>query len=288
MMKIAILLLLSSALHYIEAQDIIIKTNGDTIGANIIGGDENEIIFRKPENPQGPRYHVLLKEIRQINYYSHDTLTIQPAIVADSVLILKIDQAIRSKQPVVLYLKGEIKERVVIICRYGSGSIMCKVKNKDKQDINISDIIDIVPVITTNRGSFGAGFGIPYGGLIGLNIELILSDEVCLSLGAGTLLEYGFGADAGLLFYVRNYKNTWRPRFSIYYGTNTVTITKIISMYNQRIIHDNSSGFTVGFGQKFVDKSKRTGINLDIMYIIYPSESENGNLKVSFGLMYNF
>jgi len=296
------LIILILLLQNVNAQDYIIKINGDTIRSKVIGTNDNTLIYKKSENPEGPSYHILNKEVQEIILQNGESIMIQPVVFPDSVLVLKIDNAIRSKQKVVLSLRQDLKKKVLITSRKGLYSIVCEGANRADQEIKIADITEISPCIIPNSGSFGVGFGIPYG-MIGANLELSASDLVSFTAGAGPTIHCGLAYNAGCFVYLRNNTYAWRPRLSVLYGINCM-IYETGNVNSE--INESYTGFSFGIGSKFIlNYAKTLGLNIDIMYLSYPEEFKKrirelefwgwsftddgrGNLKLAVGFAYIF
>lgn len=67
MKKLFFLLLLMSAIH-VNAQDVIVMKDGNTIVSKILEITTNEVKYKKFTNLEGPTYTVLKSEVKAINY----------------------------------------------------------------------------------------------------------------------------------------------------------------------------------------------------------------------------
>ena len=104
--------------------------------------------------------------------------------------------------------------------------------------------------------SFGVGFGIPYGGLIGVNANYKLTKALDLTAGAG----YGFGA--GIKYYPL--KSIQEFRITTFYGTNT-SLTNAATDEKEKY-----SGLNLGIGYG----SLKSGWDTDLIYIV-TSDADN-------------
>ena len=69
-MKKLLLILITAALYSVDAisQDVIVQKNGSTILCKIIDIGAPEIKYKKWDNPDGPNYSILRKDIQAINF----------------------------------------------------------------------------------------------------------------------------------------------------------------------------------------------------------------------------
>ena len=140
-------------------------------------------------------------------------------------------------------------------------NIVIKENGEDSRTIDRSDIVNIEAIPYGKIGSVGFGYGIPFGGVIGINGELNLLPFLSFNVAGGTTIFAGFGYDFGIKAYFRKPGPIWRPRASVFYGTNAIWIEDFGDPNNQ-----NYSGITVGLGQRL--QRQGHGIDLDLMYIV--------------------
>jgi len=98
--------------------------------------------------------------------------------------------------------------------------------------------------------SFGIGFGIPYGGLVGVNADYKITKKIDLTAGAG--LGYGAGFKYHPLHSIQEF------RVTTFYGTNS-SLTN--SATNEK---ETFSGFNIGIGYG----SLKNGWGFDLIYIV--------------------
>ena len=160
-------------------------------------------------------------------------------------------------------------------------NIVIKKNGEDYRTIDRSDIVKIEAIPYGKIGSVGFGYGIPFGGVLGFNGELNILPILSVNAAIGTTIFAGFGYDFGIKAYFRKQGPRWRPRASVFYGTNAIWIEDFGDPNNQ-----NYSGITVGLGQLL--QWQRHGLDLDLMYIV-TSELYNAHpddffpIKVSAG-----
>lgn len=155
-----------------------------------------------------------------------------------------------------------------------------------------------------NAGSIGLGAGMPYGG-IGINLDYNL-DRITLSAGIGSIVVYDDspGYAFGIRYNLREMNNTWIPRLSIFYGTNSVLKIEYYDWYSHYTNYELYTGLNIGFGQQWKwGKTKKHGMDLDLMYIVtsdvfedcddledvgFYVERRPSRIVMSIGYRYNF
>jgi len=159
-------------------------------------------------------------------------------------------------------IKGEIIETIEgekIKVKLSDGSII----NYQLNEINK---IDTIPIC--KKGSIGFGGGIPYGLGGGINCEYATSKNISISLGIGKASNLGIGYNLDLKYYLRGISNSWRPRFSLHFGSNTGVRHEEEEVY----IKELHKGFSLGLGQRWMwgDK-KQHGLDLDLQFLLTSS-----------------
>ncbi|MBT3168769.1 MAG: hypothetical protein HN952_00430 [Candidatus Cloacimonetes bacterium] len=137
----------------------------------------------------------------------------------------------------------------------------------------------------------GMGIGVDYGGF-GINTEIRTSNKLAVTVGFGTMLDYGLGYSFGTRYYLRGQNQTWQPRISVLYGTNVAAIEEYYDYYDYYTEYKLYSGLDIGIGQKWAwGRTKKHGMNFDLLFIITSSAPEYMELPVmdiSVGYIYNF
>lgn len=122
------------------------------------------------------------------------------------------------------------------------------------------------PSYELKRNSIGLGFGIPYG-ILGLNLDVNIVQNLNLSIGTGGTEKVGFGYSAGFKYFLSSIEEKLRPRVSAYYGINTVIETEYISSDGSQTETESFAGFSFGAGiQIMCGKSKRNGFDFDFIF----------------------
>lgn len=152
--------------------------------------------------------------------------------------------------------------------------------------------------VMADGNSWGAGIGIPFGGLAGVNLDTNIIGPVDLSLSVGINLS-GLGYDIGAKVYLAPEDAKFRPRLSYYYGTNTVVV--IQDFWGNIVDSDSYNGYTVGVGGSITfGRSRQNGVDFDLLYIVsteadieqleaegYDTSGMNG-IKISVGYRRRF
>ena len=165
----------------------------------------------------------------------------------------------------------------------GTG-IIIKEKGGNTRKVERSTITNIEDVPYGKLGTFGIGFGLPYG-LLGINLEFLVIPYLSVTGGLGTTLFAGLGYNVGIKGYFRKPGPIWRPRASIYYGINGIYAVDFNHPDNKKY-----SGLTVGLGQIFL--WEKHGFDLDLIYIVtsklWDEHDGGGKIKISIGYRYAF
>ncbi len=153
------------------------------------------------------------------------------------------------------------------------------------------------PSYKFKRNSIGLGAGIPYG-ILGLNFDVNIVQNLNLSIGTGGTEKVGFGYSAGFKYFLASIEEKLRPRVSAYYGINTVIETEYFSSDGSQDETKSLEGFSFGAGiQVMYGKSKRNGFDFDFIFIVTrgdykyeggsPSDKPN-RVNISFGYRHAF
>lgn len=153
--------------------------------------------------------------------------------------------------------------------------------------------------VEVKRHSIGLGWGIPYGGL-GINLDANDPHFLALSIGVGTTVfsdmpfkDYEvfdlIAYNAGIKCFFTSVEKPLRPRVSIYYGVNSISL------------HGNGQrnwGVSLGIGLQWMwGEAKSSGFDFDIIYIgttdinveglpegSYKRIEKTNEIKISIGL----
>lgn len=202
-----------------------------------------------------------------------------------------------------IYLKSGHIIKGRIIETIPDESITIELKGGLIYTYQLSDVTMIETIPICKMGSVGAGLGVPYG-VLGLNGEYAIADNVNLTAGIGTTILAGAGYNIGIKYYLKDVGNAWRPRISAYYGINGIIIVQY-AWSSEPFIEEVHSGLTLGIGTSWMwGDAKKHGIDLDIMYIATSgyferkdeleekytniSWEEFGRVKISIGFRYGF
>jgi len=114
-------------------------------------------------------------------------------------------------------------------------------------------------------GSIGLGYGIPYGGKLGVNADVYFFDAAALTVGFGS---YGHtaGYALGLKYLHGSSRDLWRPQALLLYGVNkALTIRRV----PEGDLFESHSGFTLGLGSQFMfGKARRHGFDADLLVVV--------------------
>jgi hypothetical protein len=149
------------------------------------------------------------------------------------------------------------------------------------------------------KNSIGIGAGIPYGGLVGLNGELMIVKNLNATVGIG-LAERIAGYNVGAKYYLRDGEKALRPRISGYYGVNG---TLEMSGGSKGDETKTYSGLSIGIGLQWMwGESLKHGLDVDLIYLalsvlagdvdresISPDlKNNNGEIRFSIGYRFGF
>ncbi len=165
-----------------------------------------------------------------------------------------------------------------------------------------------------NSINLGVGMGIPYGGIMGMNLDGNIVRNFNISVGAGRLFiaETGsanYGYNFGGKLFLAPFEQAFRSRISAYYGNNGVQVQEKMmflpwSSPTKRVeITRRYYGVSVGFGAQWMwGRTKRNGLDFDIIYIVTDGglgnaaqklrdegyDVQESRIKVSFGVRFAF
>lgn len=114
-------------------------------------------------------------------------------------------------------------------------------------------------------GSLGLGYGIPYGGKLGVNADVYFFDAAALTAGIGS---YGYtaGYAVGAKYFHGSPQKFWRPQALLVYGINRVLVVQDSVAGDT---HEPFSGFTLGLGSQFMfGQARRHGFDVDLLYVV--------------------
>lgn len=115
----------------------------------------------------------------------------------------------------------------------------------------------------------GAGFGLDYGGIIGVKIEYIPLSHLGIFASGGALLS-GFGWQLGAIGYFikKTNKRTFRPYVKFMFGTNASIYVMDMEELNKIYL-----GPSFGLGMEFrFGRAKKSGVNADLNFPIRSQE----------------
>ncbi|MBN1119340.1 MAG: hypothetical protein JXA77_19170 [Bacteroidales bacterium] len=138
--------------------------------------------------------------------------------------------------------------------------------NQDPRSYVLADVISVDVASSQYKASLGFGIGISYG-TIGINGEFFAHPNVSLNLGVGTAIFITPIIDAGCKLYFTGAEKKWRPRASVYYGTNAIIWYSGDSYLPD--IREKLNNVSFGIGQAWVLGSGNRGLDLDIMYLVH-------------------
>jgi hypothetical protein len=108
---------------------------------------------------------------------------------------------------------------------------------------------------------FGVGFGLDYGGLLGVQIGFAPVKHLTL-FAAGGYYIFQFGYQVGIkgLFIPKTSTKAFRPFLKAMYGTNSIITVEGTEQYDEVY-----SGMTLGFGMEFrFGQKKQNGLDIDL------------------------
>ena len=202
-------------------------------------------------------------------------------------------------------LQAEIKSRIVFNDGKKISGVILKPNSSDSVRIQLGagfitnyakkDIKDIV--LLRNDFSLGIGIGIPYA-MFGACLEIEPIPQVDLTAGIGTSILDGIAWDVGAVVYLLDQDNTFRPRISLIYGTNTYIELKNSSGGSSE--YEMYAGLSIGGGLKFMLGDSH-GMTLDAFFIIVDGSKDrqdelkrhgytfsNQGIPVKFSIGYQF
>jgi hypothetical protein len=129
------------------------------------------------------------------------------------------------------------------------------------------------------------GVGLPYGGTIGLNNEIVLNEYFSVQLGVGYTSHINMGVVGGVTAYpLKNNQYPFNPRLTALYGK----VGKV--HYYSDDSYKRGDGYALGGGVEFpiaASKKWRTGLDLFYAKITDPVKS-NDDVVMSLGVGYSF
>lgn len=137
-------------------------------------------------------------------------------------------------------------------------------------------LVLIASPVLAEGGSWGVGFGIPYG-VMGVNLDYNIISNFDLSLGLGISPLSGFAYNIGGKLYLASEEKSFRPRVSYYYGTNT-TVDET-GYYDFVDKYTNYNGVTAGIGATvYFGQSSSRGLDFDLLFRV-STEADVDQLK---------
>jgi hypothetical protein len=202
---------------------------------------------------------------------------------------------------------SEVKSRIVFNNGSKINGVVLPSKSNDSVSVKLdggyivaypkSEIRAIESLRTTV--SIGVGFGIPYG-ILGLNAEIEPAKFIDISVGLGTTILAGMAWNIGAIGYFLDQGSTFRPRISLFYGTNSMLgWTSFNSSVDN---YESYAGLTMGAGVKY-GISESGSVTLDLIYLLttgyddkinelkslgYSIDNQDSGIKYSIGYKYSF
>ena len=223
-------------------------------------------------------------------------------IVVVSVLMGVCATSIQAQELNKVFLKSGRVVKGKIIEKQENGDILFETTDGVRLTIEVGDIAQVETLDRSSKGAIGAGLGVPYG-ILGANAEYEVGKNLYISGGIGTTILAGTGYSIGLRYYLKEAGNSWRPRLSAFYGTNSVLD---VVAFGGDDFQEQYSGLALGIGQKWLlGERHRQGIDLDLMFLATRGDFDDdadmleemgyevddigaGKIKFSVGYRYNF
>lgn len=127
----------------------------------------------------------------------------------------------------------------------------------------------------TAKHSIGIGLGIPYG-ILGLNLDINLVNNLNLSAGLGSTIRAGAGYSIGFKFFLTPIDNIFRPRVSAYYGINTIVVFE-----GNEDLNKAYRGLSLGLGAQLLWQKTKNGFDFDVYYIATSEADVSGLRRVA-------
>jgi hypothetical protein len=107
----------------------------------------------------------------------------------------------------------------------------------------------------------GFGFGLDYGGLIGVQVgATALKHFTFFASGGYYMIQGGWNVGLKTLLVAKTSKHAGRPYLKAMYGCNSVILVDGLEEYNKVY-----KGWTIGLGMEFrLGKKRQTGFNIDL------------------------
>ncbi len=109
----------------------------------------------------------------------------------------------------------------------------------------------------------GVGYGLPYGGILGVGVDMYVFEKLALSLGFGSFVNSA-GFEAGLKYQLGNMQSQWRPEAILLYGTNGILPSD--DVISQTEVYN---GISAGLGtQAMFGKKRQHGLDAGVTYVV--------------------
>lgn len=163
-------------------------------------------------------------------------------------------------------IEGKIMEKL------RDGGFVLQKDDKAFDTVRVNQIRFITTTSVCKIGSIGAGYGIGYG-ILGVNLEINTFPGLALTAGLGTALFFDYAYAVGAKWYFLPSAKNWRPRISVYYGTNTLVIVDDLESGTEYAY--TAVGVTTGIGiQRMWGDAKRNGIDFDLLFVVSTTATE--------------
>lgn len=128
---------------YAHAQDVIVKTNGNTILAKVIEVGTEEVSYKKWSNPKGPTYKVRISDLMAINYANGEK---------DDFSNQQSSSSTNSKNSQLVEKKADVRNNEIINLINSKGEIHNKVTEsfKEKKKMKLADVGAAIMKVTDN------------------------------------------------------------------------------------------------------------------------------------------
>ncbi len=163
---------------------------------------------------------------------------------------------------------------------------------------SLNNFVGAKQIISTDKNndhffSLGLGYGVLYG-ILGVNVELVLFDNLFLSAGFGKVPDVNLSAyNFGMRYFFKEMNSTVLPNISLLYGTNPTIVIVVLPKKRESYFYKGlklGTGFSLQLGEKNV-----FGIDVDAFFnltskfdgdrsLIINSVEDKGRISFSIGL----
>lgn len=144
-----------------------------------------------------------------------------------------------------------------------AGFLLISISGYSQDDqIPVRDDQPVKPPTTIRHNmDLGIGFGLDYGGLLGVQVGYVpLKYLTIFAAGGYYIIQMGWQLGIKTPFIAKNSENPFRPYLKAMYGNNSIIIVDGASYYDKVY-----TGFTIGFGLEFrMGKKKQNGFDIEL------------------------